>query len=473
MAVLLTILAIGHIQPRLTLAQVAGPAAELERARQFMAGGKPDEAIPIYLQLVHAFPGNPDLLLNLCIAEFQASLYRDAAGHAQAALDLKSDLAPADLFLGSSYLALGEHAKAVEPLKKAADAMPGDRNARLALGEALLGSEQYQDALLQFQSSSQQLADNPRAWYGLGRTYDALAGEAGDQLKAKFPDSGYSSALAGDVYLQQRRFGRAFAAYREALAKGPILPGVHVGLARVYQETGHAEWAKKEQALEDMAPPLTKSDSGPAAYYGSYKSYRELAAQAYDRLLQLPPSLERELYSAGELDAAGRHREASLVWLQALQRAPANVNVQRGLAWSLYQSRDYDSALPALKDMLKESPESADANFLYGATLLNLAQPHAAIPYLQAALRGDPKMQAAQSALGQALLREGDPEQAIPYLKTAVLQDEDGNAHFQLFRAYQLTGSSLAKEAFADYQQFRASLEQQRKIEEGSQITAP
>jgi predicted Zn-dependent protease len=123
--------------------------------------------------------------------------------------------------------------------------------------------------------------------------------------------------------------------------------------------------------------------------------------------------------------------------------------------------------------MLKENPESADANFLYGATLLNLAQPHAAIPYLQAALRADPKIQAAHSALGQALLREGDPEQAIPYLKTAILQDEDGNAHFQLFRAYQLTGSDLAKEAFADYQQFRASLDQQGKIEEGSQITAP
>lgn len=438
-----------------------------------MVSGKPDEAIPIYLRLAQSFPGNPDLLLNLCIAEFQASRYRDAASHAQAALNLKPDLAPADLFLGSSYLALGEHAKAVGPLKKAVDAMPGDRNARLALGEALLGSQQYEDALSQFQTSSQQMADNPRAWYGLGRTCEALAAQAGDQLKTKFPASGYSSALAGDACLKQRRFGCAFAAYREALARGPILPGVHAGLARVYKETGHAEWAAEEETSENKIPPLTRSDSGPGAYYGSYKSYRELAARAYDRLLQLPPSSERDLYSAAELDAAGRHREASLAWREALKRAPANMNVQHGLAWSLYQSRDYDSALPVLKDMLKETPESADANFLYGATLLNLAQPHAAIPYLEAALRADPKMQAAQAAMGQALLREGDPERAIPYLKNAILQDEDGNAHFQLFRAYQLTGNSLAKDAFADYQQFRASLDQQRKIDEGSQITAP
>ncbi|HEY7302817.1 MAG TPA: tetratricopeptide repeat protein [Bryobacteraceae bacterium] len=466
--------ALSQLAASLLSAQAAGPAAEAERARQLVVSGKPGEAIPIYLQLVRAYPSSPDLLFNLCIAEFQANRYRDAADHARAALELKPDLAPADLFLGSSYLALGEDAKAVEPLRKAVSDMPGDRNAPLALGEALLGSRQYEEALAQFRSSSERMPESARAWYGLGRTYDALAGQAADQVKAKFPDSAYASALAGDAYLKQRRYGSAFAAYREALARGPVLPGVHAGLARVYKETGHAEWVVEEQAWEDKLPPATKSDTGPAAYYWSSKSYRELAAQAYERLLHLPPSLESQLHRARSLDDEGRHREASAEWRTALKRAPGNMNVQRGLAWALYESRDYDSALPVVRDMLKESPESADANFLYGASLLNLAQPHAAVPYLQTAIKEDPQMQAAESALGQALLGDGHPEQAIPYLKAAVLHDEDGNAHFQLFRAYQLTGNSLlAREALAAYRQFRTSLDQQRKIEEGSQIKAP
>jgi predicted Zn-dependent protease len=150
------------------------------------------------------------------------------------------------------------------------------------------------------------------------------------------------------------------------------------------------------------------------------------------------------------------------------------MEVQIGLAWSLYEIRDFDSILPILTGVLKEHPDSVEGNFLYGASLLNLEQPDAAIPYLNAALKRDPQMQAAHTALGQAFLRQGKPEQAIPHLKTAIASDEDGNAHFQLFRAYKLSGNNqLANHALAEYQKFRASVEQTKAVEEGSQITAP
>jgi predicted Zn-dependent protease len=455
-------------------AQALDPAQEAQQANELVANGKLDDAIQIYRRLVRAFPTNPGLLLNLCIAEFKARRYHDAIEHAHAALKLKPDLAPASLFLGGSYLELGDPANALDPLHKALAAMPNDPNAHLMLAEALLACSSYEEALEEFRKSSDLLPENAKVWYGLGQVYDALSERAARELETNFPDSVYSSVLAGDSYLRERRFGSAFAAYREALARGAAIPGIHTGLARVYSQTGHSEWAAQEETLEANVARVQATNSGPAANYRSSKSYRELADQAYNRLAQLPPSLESHMHAAKALDADGRHRDAAAEWRKALELAPGNSEVQMGLAWSLYEIRDFDSILPILAGVLKEHPESAEGNFLYGASLLNLEQPDAAIPYLNAALRRDPQMQAARTALGQALLREGKPEQAIPHLKSAIASDEDGNAHFQLFRAYRLTGNSqLANQALAEYQKFRASIEQTKAVEEGSQITAP
>jgi predicted Zn-dependent protease len=469
-----TIIVAGAMILPYLFAQAPDPAKEAEKANELVRDGKPEEAIPIYERLIRAFPNNPGLLLNLCIAEFKASRYRDAIQHARSALDLKPDLAPASLFLGASYLKLGEQANAVDPLHKALDAMPSDANARLMLAEALLSCKRYEEALTEFRKSCDLKPESPRVWYGLGQVYDALSERASRDLQTTSPDSVYSSVLVGDSYVRQRRFGSAFAAYRHALSTGPAIPGIHAGLARVYKETGHSQWAAQEQALEATVPPLKASNAVPAASYWSYKSYRDLAAQAYDRLAQLPPSLESHLRTAKTLDAEGRHRDAAPEWRKALELEPGNIEVQLGLAWSLYEVRDCESVLPILTSVLKENPDSTDGKFLYGASLLNLERPDAAIPPLKAVLEQNPQMQAAHAALGQALLREGKPEQAIPHLKTAIASDEDGNAHFQLFRAYKLTGNDqAANQALAEYQNFRASVEQAKAVEEGSLITAP
>jgi tetratricopeptide (TPR) repeat protein len=470
----LTIFFGASLLAQVLFSQTPDPAKEAQRANELVTKGQLEEAIPIYERLVRAFPTNPGLLLNLCIAEFNAGRYQNAVQHARAALKLKPDLAPANLFLGASYLGLGQHADALEPLHKALDAMPNDANARFMLAEALLESKRYEEALTEFRKSCDLLPDNPKVWYGLGQVYDALSERARRDLQTTSPDSVYWWALAGDSYLRQRRFGNAFAAYREALARGPAIPGIHAGLALIYKETGHAQWAAQEEALEAAVPRLDPASTGPAATYLSCKSYRDLAAQAYDRLPQLPPSLESHLHAAKTLDADGLHRDAVAEWRKALELAPRNLEVQMGLAWSLYEIRDFDSLLPVLKSVLEENPDSTRGMFLYGASLLNLEQPDAAIPYLEAALRGDPQMREAHAALGQALLRAGKPEQAIPHLKISIASDEDGNAHFQLFRAYQLTGNQqLAAQALEEYQKLRASLQKTKEVEEGSLITGP
>ena len=134
----------------LAVAMFADPASEARRAQELIAAGRPAEAIGIYRTLLAASPRNPALLLNLTIAEYKARKFREAIMHASEALAVEPDLAPAKLFLGASYLELGEFTKAAEWLAQ----VPQDRNARLMLGEALLGAGQTEAAMGHFPRST-------------------------------------------------------------------------------------------------------------------------------------------------------------------------------------------------------------------------------------------------------------------------------------------------------------------------------
>src|SRR3954447_15758037 len=114
-----------------TLGQAPDPAKEARRAQELVTAGKLDEAIPIYQALVRNSPDNPVLLLNLSVAEYTARRFREAAASAAAAVKLQPDLLPARLFLGASYLELGELPAAIESLKTVVAANPRERNGQL------------------------------------------------------------------------------------------------------------------------------------------------------------------------------------------------------------------------------------------------------------------------------------------------------------------------------------------------------
>lgn len=352
-------------------AQVAPSSEPLRRARDFVIAGKPEQAVPIYQELVRKFPNNPALHVDLCVAQYKARRYRDSAEAAKAALRLQPELPSANLFLGASYLQLGEYAAAIPPLQKALEAQSTERNARLALAEAFSGAGQYEQATQQFQKLSQILPDSPKVWYGLGHCYDKLS---------------------------------------------------------------------------ELAP-------------GQSARYRQLAQQAYNRLDQQPPSLESRIHAAELLDRSSEWMEAAKLWRKALELAPHDNRARGGLAWALFRARDYKPALKVIESMRKDGFDSAVVNFLTGGCWLNLQQPEKSIPYLEKAIAADSHFLPAKAALGQVLLQTGKARAAIPYLRAALSVDEDGTTHFQLYRAYSITGQTeAAKRALADYEEFKKRL---------------
>jgi predicted Zn-dependent protease len=303
----------GALFSSLLFAQPADPAAEAERARQLVAGGKLDEGIRIYQALARSSPPNPVLLLNLCVAEFTAKRYADSAAHASAALQLAPGLIEARLFLGASQLELGEFPAAVDSLTAVVAAKPGERNARLLLGEALLNSGQPAQAVEQLRRAAEMLPANPRVWYALGQAHERLgqapaARQAWERLSQLLP-SLESHLHAASVEKAAGRWREAALEWREALRLAPEKSAVRVAL-------GEALFRSRDYpaAIATLEPLLGAKNPEVEFLYGASLLNQQQPLDAIPRLeaaiagnpdlLPARAALGQALLQTGKVDAA-------------------------------------------------------------------------------------------------------------------------------------------------------------------------
>ena len=470
-------------------------AVKSQQAKQLMAEGKFGEAIPLYRELNRAVPNNPGLKLNLGMALHMAGRKREAIPELEAAVTLKPDLAPAWLFLGTARMQLGERTAAIKAFKTVLSLQPENHEAAQMLAEALSSLGRIEEAAEQYQRLAEVYPESPQVWYGLGRSYESLSGQAFEKLHETAPESSYSLALFGETRLREQQFSSAFYLYRRALEEKPALRSLHKALAEIYRQTGHPDWAETEEKKENSSPECTsqtvecyflagrynelivavKGSNTSDSFYWRSRAYNQLALQAFTQLGQLPPSAELHELKAHIYNSQKRYTEAAREWREALKLSPADVEIQKQLAISLKFGEDYSTALPLFQELLRQQPASAELNFLTGDTLLDLQRAEEAIPLLKRSVLSDPKSLAAHKSLARADLVAGKPAEAIPHLKLALPTDEDGSLHFQLAQAYRASGQpELAKKTLADYQAIQNSAAAAREsAKRETEITAP
>ena len=479
----------------------AGPppedlAAQARQGKEAMAAGRFDEAATHYTAIVQALPNEPGMRLNLGMALSMAGHPREAVPQLQAALKLQPDLLPASLFLGAAQMELGQPAKAVEPLQHFVTAQPDHRHARQMLAEALLSLDRYEAAAGQYRLLSGQSPQDPKTWYGLGKSFEGLSQRAFETLRASTPESAYLLLLVAQGMVAQERDKGAFLLYKEAIGKKPGLAEAHEALAQIYERSGHPDWAAVErekakalpppdcrsarlecdfragrhQRVLDAARPLRSAESR----YWVSRAAGELAREAFTRLAQLPPSPEALLVRVDVLRGQRRYGESLEELRKATSAWPDDLRIRREVATLHFIAREYAAARPILEDLLKHEPGSAELSLLLGEAWLESKEPSKAVPYLETAVREDPKLLRARAVLGRAYVDAGEAERAIPHLEAALPTDEDGSLHFQLARAYRTTGRSAeATRTLEAFQEIRASEARQQSDEEGFAITPP
>jgi tetratricopeptide (TPR) repeat protein len=440
------------------------PAAESQRARQLMSAGRYAEAVPIYEKLVQSMPANPGLRLNLAMSLHLSGEDKKAIPQFETVLKTQPNTLPALMLLGASYLRTGNPAKAVPVLEKAMTLAPEDAQGRAMLADGLLMLERYQAAIPQLRKLAAAEPANPRPWYGLGRSYEALSQKAFDALEKAGPDSPWWLMLAAEARFKLGRNTAAFALYRAVLEKQPNFRGAHSGLAEVYRKTDHSDWAAVEDELERKLPQaacgtassechflkgryeqalsLALAAKTPQALYWQSRSANELARAAFEQLAKLPPSVESEQVLAELYRNHGRFADAIQAWKAALQLAPGDSRLEQELVSTVYMSRDYAAAEKMAREQIAKDPSVVEMYFVLGDSLMNQQQPEPAVAPLTKAVSLRPDYLAAHAVLGRALLQMGRPKDAIPHLVAALPVDTDGSLYFQLSRAYRDAGET-------------------------------
>lgn len=477
-------------------AQTEEYAARVRQGNQLMRTGKYAEAAAIYRELSATHPQDAGLLGNLGIAEHLAGKHGQAVQHLEAALRLQPANPPALIMLGSSYLQLGEFTRSAAALQRAAVQAPEMKEPSELLTEVFTRLGKHEEAARAAQQWTALDPHNPKAWYGLGRCYEALAQEEFNRLAKAAPESGHTVAVVARQQQEKGQLRSAFHLYRDALRREPRLRGIHLAIAEIYDGVGHADWAAVERSRESESgePDCRAQPQACAFVQGKYeeaaaaalhpslearywrvRALGELTRNAFQRVEGLGDSVEFHAIRAAAQRELGRHADSIREWRAALALSPGNPVIEKELAVTLRLNEDYAGAREIVERLTTSNPKSAELNYLFGQILLNQQQPAAAIRYLTRATTLEPAFLPARSSLGLALVQLNREQEAMPHLKAALPLDTDGSLHFRFARACQKAGDAAsAKQALARYRELQARAENLRgEAARQAQITAP
>ncbi len=472
-------------------AQSGDAEARNRAAAQAMEQGRFDEAAGIYRELVKSIPNEGGLLMNLGIALAMGGQEADAVAPLERAVALNPALIPAHLFLGSSYLAVGRPADAVAPLKRVVSARGTDVESRRMLAQAYAATGRSKEAVAQLRMVTDIAPRLPGGWYALGHAYNALAQEALESFNNEPDDSPWRQLLVADAFLADGRLTDAFALHRATLARLPSMVSVHDSIGKVYELSGHSDWAAVERKKAPLSPiacakrkalcefragryrtALVAALAGTdlESRYWRARAATALALAAFKRLDQLPDSRERREVRGALALSQRRYSDAISELTAALGFAPGDPGLLDDLGTAYYSAREYEKAAETLQPLLAANPEDPRLLTLIGDSLLQLQRLDEAVPLLQRAVSRDEGDPMPRLALARAYVQKGDYGAAVPLFEPHLARDHDGSLHVQLARAYTALGQKEKAEALLTRSQELQRAAQERGAAAGQRV---
>jgi len=351
------------------------------------------------------------------------------------------------------------------------------------------------DAVATLRTLTRIAPKRPHGWYVLGHAYNDLAQDAIATFNDRAEDVPWRQLLLADALTTDGRLTDAFALYRTALEALPSMTAIHEWIARIYEQSGHPDWAAQERAALPSAAECAKAKpaffcdfraeryrsvldsaagrSEPDARYWQARAAVELAKAAFKQLDALPDSRERREMRATMSRSERRYTDAILELQAALKFAPGDPDLLHDLGTTYFFAKDYEKAVATLLPLVKTHADDPQLLATCGSALLQLQRIDEAIPLLQRSAALDTSDPAVRLALAQAFIAKEYFAAAIPLLELDLSDDTDGSLHVQLARAYKGLGNAEKTTALLARSQELQKAAQERNAAKGQRTITP
>jgi tetratricopeptide (TPR) repeat protein/capsular polysaccharide biosynthesis protein len=225
------------------------------------------------------------------------------------------------------------------------------------------------------------------------------------KLLSEFPNCAVAYSLMGSIYEQQKEYGWAMEAYREAIATQPNYAEAYVYLAQLSRDVG---WINEA-----------------ASYYQKALKLRWNWPEVHDYLASV-------LHLQGKTTRAIQHHR------EAIKQNPNYIQAYLNLVLRLYDQGQVKLAIKISEETIKRFPDCAKAYYNLGCLLLQENQTESAISLLLISLKLEPDFALVYTQLGQAWIRIGDFTNAIKaYQQALEIDPELTNIYRYLGKAWQ------------------------------------
>jgi predicted Zn-dependent protease len=386
-------------------------------------------------------------------------------------------------------------AEAIGPLERAVAAQSKDVERRRRLAAAYAAVGRRIDAVNELRNATELAPGLAGVWYELGQAYNAIKQDALITFDEHAEDASWRQLLAADALLARSKWIDAFALYRASIERLPSMVSIHDSLARIYERTGHSDWAARERARGTLSTSdcasrqalcefragryesalrASSSQSDSESRYWRARAANELALAAFTRLDKLPDSPERRAVRATLARTEERYTDAMVELNAALAFAPGDTALLYELATVSYLARDFERAVATLSPLLKAHPDDPRLLELVGYSLLQMQRIDEALPILERTVERNPTAPGPRLALGRAYLQAGDFAAAISLIEAQLADDQDGSLHVQLARAYGGLGKrDKSAELLEQSQALQRAAEQRSEAAAQRTITPP
>jgi tetratricopeptide (TPR) repeat protein len=375
--------------------------------------------------------------------------YEEAIIQFSNALRVDPRFAPAHLELAHTYLRVSAWSNAYQELRRTVELAPDNLQARLDLGNLLLGARQLDKAREQADAVLAKNANNPDAHALLARilafnkdfdaaTQEILRAVGLDPTRAAYfedlamfqiggtagaaaaevslehaiqlsPNRARARLTLGRLYLTQSRWSEAEKQFRDAIAAEPKNAAARVALASVFMAQKQND--KAEQVLRDASRDLADSPEGMRLLANYYLASGQVdnALAEFKRLVEAhrKDSSLKKAYARLLLDV-NRDQEADTIVAEVLKANPKDIEaiMLRGVV--LERQGKAAEAVSLLQQAVKDSPDNAFARYHFGVAAAANGDADMADKQWREAVRIQPGMILAENALAGIAERKGD-----------------------------------------------------------------